>query len=249
MPFKRAHWPQLDEREYRISQGPRLGCCGSSWDGTEAPPSLKGASAGKSIPGFSRRARCVLPRRGGVTIDPDRRSWPRVRLRPISGASTPRPRVPRPVSPGVLPEALLALVTRELPAFPSGAVRHVAHHLAHAASAYYTSDGTECLSSVIDGMVRRTASACTARDRWAARLLFQTAPDSIANPPRPRCTWASTSTPMSTRSWGSPLRGRERFRRFFEGRWSCHRRRHAIPRLRMNRTHAEREAISPRGRT
>jgi len=49
-------------------------------------------------------------------------------------------------------DALLALVTRDFPGFPAERVHHVGHHLAHAASAYYTSGWDECLVVVIDGM-------------------------------------------------------------------------------------------------
>jgi len=49
-------------------------------------------------------------------------------------------------------DALLALLTRDFPGFPAERVHHVGHHLAHAASAYYTSGWDECLVVVIDGM-------------------------------------------------------------------------------------------------
>src|SRR5437899_3246292 len=49
-------------------------------------------------------------------------------------------------------DALLALVARDLPGCPADRVRHVGHHLAHAASAYYTSGWDEGLGVVIDGV-------------------------------------------------------------------------------------------------
>src|SRR5207248_3909324 len=49
-------------------------------------------------------------------------------------------------------DALLALVRRDLPGFPETRVRAVRHHLAHAASAFYTSGWDECVVLVADGM-------------------------------------------------------------------------------------------------
>src|SRR5262249_15415468 len=48
--------------------------------------------------------------------------------------------------------ALLREVERHFPGFPESRVHHVSHHLAHAASAYYTSGWDECLTIVVDGM-------------------------------------------------------------------------------------------------
>jgi carbamoyltransferase len=48
--------------------------------------------------------------------------------------------------------ALLDRVAANLPTFPASRVVQVPHHLAHAASAYYTSGWDDCLVLVIDGM-------------------------------------------------------------------------------------------------
>jgi carbamoyltransferase len=48
--------------------------------------------------------------------------------------------------------ALLGHVKRHLPGFPESRVHHISHHLAHAASAYFTSGWDECLTIVVDGM-------------------------------------------------------------------------------------------------
>ena len=48
--------------------------------------------------------------------------------------------------------ALLHEVERHFPGFPESRVHHVSHHLAHAASAYFTSGWEECLTIVVDGM-------------------------------------------------------------------------------------------------
>src|SRR4030095_12850308 len=49
-------------------------------------------------------------------------------------------------------EALLALARRDLGRFSAERIHRVNHHLAHAASAYFTSGWDECLVVVIDGM-------------------------------------------------------------------------------------------------
>jgi carbamoyltransferase len=48
--------------------------------------------------------------------------------------------------------ALLREVKRHFPGFPESRVHHVSHHLAHAASAYFTSGWDDCLTVVVDGM-------------------------------------------------------------------------------------------------
>src|SRR5205085_2440100 len=66
-------------------------------------------------------------------------------------------------------EALLALVARDVPGFPAERVRHVAHHAAHAASAYYTSGWDECLGIVIAG-IGEAMTACEHYLATRARL-------------------------------------------------------------------------------
>src|SRR5262245_52029747 len=48
--------------------------------------------------------------------------------------------------------ALIRDVHRHYSGFPESRVHHVSHHLAHAASAYFTSGWDECLTVVVDGM-------------------------------------------------------------------------------------------------
>src|SRR5438034_4102073 len=77
-------------------------------------------------------------------------------------------------------EALLALVARDFPDFPAERVHHVDHHLAHAASAYYTSGWDECLVVVIDGMGEaHSVSVYGARDGRLDLIFRVAAQDSI----------------------------------------------------------------------
>jgi carbamoyltransferase len=49
-------------------------------------------------------------------------------------------------------DALVELVRRNLPSFPAQRIHAVSHHLAHAASAFYTSGWDKCLVVVLDAM-------------------------------------------------------------------------------------------------
>ncbi len=152
MPFKKKHWPGLDEREYRISQGhdsaaallvdgeivacvaeERMNRKKHSGDFPAGAIRYCLEEAGLApgdihelVHGFD-----YLPYRAAFAMDP------------VSDA------LYRDVFSR---EALLSLVGRDLPGFPAERVHHVSHHLAHAASAYYTSGWDECLVIVIDAM-------------------------------------------------------------------------------------------------
>ncbi len=142
-------------------------------------------------------------------------------------------------------DALLALVARDFPGFPPARLYHVGHHLAHAASAYYTSGWDECLVMVIDGMGEvESVTVYRAQDGCLHRIAQIPSGDSIGvlyslvtlhlgfdfN--------ADEYKIMGLAPYGDP----ERFRRFFEdavqlGPDGALR----IPLLRTNGTREERE--------
>ena len=152
VPFKQTHRPGLDPREYRISQGhdsaAALLCSGR----------LTGASAEER---FSRRkhsaefpigAASYCLAEGGISIGQvdeiahgfDYSPYKEIySLDPLTGELYQRV---------FSREALLDLVSRHFPGFPAERVHQVNHHLAHAASAYFTSGWDECLVVVIDAM-------------------------------------------------------------------------------------------------
>jgi carbamoyltransferase len=71
-------------------------------------------------------------------------------------------------------------VSRNLPSLPLGRVQHVNHHVAHAASAYFTSGWDDCLVVVIDGMGEvHGASVYRAHDGQLILLHQASAMDSI----------------------------------------------------------------------
>lgn len=76
--------------------------------------------------------------------------------------------------------ALLHELKRHFPGFPPDRVHHVQHHLAHAASAFYTSGWDECLTVVIDGMGEvHSASIYHAHDGKLKKLREISASNSI----------------------------------------------------------------------
>jgi len=152
MPFKRKHWPHLEERDYRISQGhdaaAALVCSGKivaaaaeerfdrkkqssrfpvhaiSWCLEHA--GLRLAEVDALVHGFDYE-----PYREVYSLDPVSREFYDMVLSR---------------------ESLAKLIERDLKDFPLERIHHVPHHLAHAASAYYTSGWDECLVVVVDAM-------------------------------------------------------------------------------------------------
>jgi carbamoyltransferase len=152
MSFKKDHWPGLDEREYRISQGHdsaaalvvngvpvaaaaeerfnrqkhsgRFPACAIRYCLGQAGLALEDVDL--MVHSFN-----YVPYRNAYSIDP-------------TTASLYREVCSR--------EALLALAERDFPGFPPERIQQVNHHLAHAASAYYTSGWDDCLVVVVDAM-------------------------------------------------------------------------------------------------
>ncbi len=152
MPFKRKHWPHLDERDYRISQGhdaaAALVCSGE----IVAAAAEERFDRQKQSAHFPVRAISSCLAQAGLRlgdIDAIVHGFDYAPYREIYSLDP----VTREFYDTVLSrEALLELIERDLPGFPSGHVHFVPHHHAHAASAYYTSGWEECLVVVADAM-------------------------------------------------------------------------------------------------
>jgi carbamoyltransferase len=243
--FKKAHWPHLDEREYRMCQGfdaaaalvvdgvsvaaaaeERFNRKKHSGDFPAQAIRYCLAEAGISLGDVDELAHCFdyAPYRAAYSIDPIAAK----RYRDVYSK-----------------DALLRLVRRDLPDFPLERVHQVNHHLSHAASAYFTSGWDECLVVVIDGMGEmHGASVYHACDGKLQALHHISAHDSIG-------IFYSLVTLhlgfdfnsdeykiMGLAPYGEPTR----FQRFFDQAvdlrkdGSPH-----IPLLRLNRTRDERE--------
>jgi carbamoyltransferase len=152
MPFKRKHWAGLDEREYRISQGhdaaAALICSGK----IVAAASEERFNRQKQSARFPAQAISWCLEKAGLSlgdIDAIVHSFDYEPYREVYSLDP----VTREFYDTVLSrESLLKLVARDLKNFPAERVHHLSHHLAHAASAYYTSGWDECLVAVFDAM-------------------------------------------------------------------------------------------------
>ena len=180
VPFKKAHWPGLDEREYRISQG-HDAAAALIVDGV-----LVAAAAEER---FSRKKHTGDFPAGAINY-----CLSEARISPSDideiahGFDYSRYRWLYAREPDLLSqyqnvfsrEALLTLIERDVPGFPAVRVHQVSHHLAHAASAYFTSGWDDCLVIVTDGMGEmHSATVYHGRDGKLVKLHTISAHDSI----------------------------------------------------------------------
>src|SRR5881396_2029961 len=168
IPFKRAHWPSLDEREYRISQGHDSAAALVVDGSIVAAVAEERINRRKHTGDFPRGAIAYCLAEAGLTIQEIDELAHGFDYAPYRSVYLVDP-VSRALYREVYSrDALLALVARDLPGCAAERVRHVGHHLAHAASAYYTSGWDECLVVVIDGMGE--AQSVTVYHAHAGRL-------------------------------------------------------------------------------
>src|SRR5579864_4467983 len=150
--FKKAHWPGLSEREYRISQG-HDAAAALLVDGVPvAAAAEERFNRQKHSACFPSGAIHSCLAQSGLAIediDEIAHGFDYAPYRNILSLDQTSAELYRDV---YSKEALLALVNRHLPGFPTQRIHQVSHHLAHAASAYYTSGWDDCLVVVIDGM-------------------------------------------------------------------------------------------------
>jgi len=150
--FKRRHWADLDEREYRISQG----------HDSAAALIIDGEFVvGVAEERISRRKHSGDFPIGAITACLEHAAVAPEELDEIAHGFDHEPyRLLYQLDPlsqelyrDVLSrEAFVAQVKACLPGLPAERIRHVDHHLAHAASACLTSGWDECLVVVVDGM-------------------------------------------------------------------------------------------------
>jgi len=152
VPFKRTQWPGLDEREYRISQG---------HDAAAALVIDGDVVAAGAEERFNRRKhsgdfpvgaiRYCLDEAGLSFEDIDEVAHgfdytPYAKLFSMDEVSAKR------YHQVFSRKVLVDRVQKALPGIRDDQVFQVPHHLAHAASAYFTSGWNECLALVADGM-------------------------------------------------------------------------------------------------
>ncbi|MGH9559502.1 MAG: carbamoyltransferase N-terminal domain-containing protein, partial [Bryobacteraceae bacterium] len=180
MPFKKAHWPGLDEREYRISQGHDSAAalvCGGAVIAASAEERFNRQKHSAKFPVGSIRD-CL--KQAGLRIEDIDEIAHAFDYAPYRKAFSLDPEGAEIYDRVYSREALLEHLRRYLPEFPPERLHHVNHHLAHAASAYFTSGWDECLDIVIDGMGEtQSASVFHAREGKLDKLHGMSAYDSI----------------------------------------------------------------------
>ena len=150
--FKRRHWPGLEQREYRISQG-HDSAAALVVDGEFAAGVAEERMSRKKHTGdFPVGAIHACLEQAGVELDEVDAVVHAFDYAPYRALYSLDPVSKELYSDVLSHEAFAAQVSRALPGYPGDRVGHVDHHLAHAASAYFTSGWDECLVVVIDGM-------------------------------------------------------------------------------------------------
>jgi carbamoyltransferase len=180
IPFKRARWPGLEEREYRISQG----------HDSAAVLLVDGeVVAGAAEERFSRKKHTgdfpigaiqyCLNTAGIQAADLDEIAHG-FDYSPYRAAFLMDRASAEQYDQVFSREKLLAEMKQYLPGFPASKVFQVNHHLAHAASAFYTSGWNECLVVVLDGMgENQSVTAYRAHGNEIDKLQEISAKDSI----------------------------------------------------------------------
>ncbi|MGC2209393.1 MAG: carbamoyltransferase C-terminal domain-containing protein [Candidatus Korobacteraceae bacterium] len=178
--FKKTHWPGLEEREYRISQG-HDSAAALVIDGQLVAASAEERFSRKKHTGdfpISAISWCLAE--AGISIGEVDEIAHGFDYAPYQQIYSLDPTTEKLYSEVFSREAFLAQVERNLPGFPAKRVHAVGHHLAHAASAFLTSGWEECLVLVIDAMGEvQGASAYLAGPGGLRTLCEMPATDSI----------------------------------------------------------------------
>ena len=156
VPFKRANFPGLEEREYRIAQG-MDSAAALVIDGELIAAAEEERFTGRKHTGdfpihainFCLAQAGIDPKNIAAEIDEIAHGFDYTPLRNLYTADEVSARLYREVFSR---DALLSQVARDLPGFPESKIFSVGHHLAHAASAAYSSGWDECLVVVNDAM-------------------------------------------------------------------------------------------------
>jgi carbamoyltransferase len=178
--FKRKHWPGLEEREYRIAQGHDSAAALIVDGECVAAVAEERISRRKHTGDFPSGAAEACLAIGGIGVDEldeIAHSFDYGPYRALYALDTRSDELYREV---LSREAFAGQVELTWPDVDPARVRHVDHHLAHAASAAFTSGWDECAVVVIDGMGEaHGASAYHAERGKLAPLLRTPASDSI----------------------------------------------------------------------
>ena len=152
MAFKQAAFPGLDERDYRIAQGMDAAAA-LLIDGELVAAAEEERFTGRKHTGdFPIHAIQYCLDQAGISIDEIDELAHGFNYAPVRDLYRTDETSAELYNQVFSRDALLAQVNRSLPGFPVGKVFSVGHHLAHAASAAFTSGWDECLVVVNDAM-------------------------------------------------------------------------------------------------
>ncbi len=152
MPFKKAHWPGLEEREYRISQGHDAAAALLINGVLVAAAAEERFDRQKHSAKFPAHAISYCLSEAGLSLEHIDELAHGFDYSPYQKIYSLDPMTARLYDEVFSREVLLAGVERNLSGFPPERVHHVGHHLAHAASACFTSGWDDCLVAVVDAM-------------------------------------------------------------------------------------------------
>src|SRR5579863_1244192 len=152
MSFKRAHWPGLEEREYRISQGHDAAAALIINGVLVAAAAEERFDRHKHSAKFPIDAISYCLSEAGISLDDIDELAHAFDYSPYQKIYSLDPITAQLYREVFSRESLLAQVHRDMPGFRPQRVHHLGHHLAHAASAFFTSGWDECLVAVVDAM-------------------------------------------------------------------------------------------------
>ena len=180
MPFKRAHWTSLEEREYRMVQGHDAAAACVVDGKIVAAAAEERFTRRKHSADFPINAIEYCLATAGIALNQVDELAHAFDYSPYRAIYSLDPLTAEQYNSVFSRETLLTSLRRAFPGFPADRLVHVNHHLAHAASAYYTSGWDECLLAVIDGMGEaHSATVYRARQGSFEKLLEISANDSI----------------------------------------------------------------------
>lgn len=152
IPFRREQWPGLDEREYRIAQG-QDSAAALVIDGDCLYAAAEERFSRRKHTGeFPAESISFCLKEAGLRIEDIDEITHGFDYSPYRSIFLLDPVSARQYSSVYSREAFVNAVQCCFPDFPPERISQVNHHLAHAASAYYTSGWDECLVIVLDGM-------------------------------------------------------------------------------------------------
>lgn len=178
--FKKGHWPGLTEREYRIAQGLDAAAA-LIVDGTVmAAAAEERFNRQKHSGAFPIGAIRYCLEAGGLSLADVDEIAHSFDYAPYALAYSMDPVSAARYREVYSPEAFLDQIERHLKHYPADRVYGVSHHVAHAASAYFTSGWDDCLVVVVDGMGEvHGASVYHGRDGELVKIHQTSASDSI----------------------------------------------------------------------